>query len=208
MLRSPALLIAIELIAATACYSRQRIAERPVPLIEAGEYSLPSLLMKVALETGVPIGLEVDRSAAGRPAFYRGNQAGVPLSRVLDEIIKADGPYVWKENGGVIDVFPKKEPTELFNTEIASFEAKDALPIELLQALLKEPAITEYLSQLRITAATWVTGSVPVNRSSISIQKLPFRAALNKIVLVAGRPGWTAFYQQQGGKEYLWFQLW
>jgi hypothetical protein len=191
---------------AARIYVQQAIIDKPVPLIDAGEYSLPSLLMKVAVETGVPIGLELAGDEPGKPALYRGNQASVSLSRVLDEIIKS--PYAWKENGGVINVFPKEEPTEVFHTEIASFEARDALPIEMLQSLLKEPVIAGYLSQRRITAATWVTGSVPVNRSSISIQNLSFRAALNKIVLVAGRPGWTAFYQTQHGRQYLWFQLW
>jgi hypothetical protein len=176
--------------------------------ISSGEYSLPSLLMKISLETGVPIGFEAAGDRPGEPTFYSGNEASVSLGRVLDEVTKTESPYVWKVNSGVLNVSPKKESTEIFNTEIASFEKKDALPIEMLQALLKHPTVAAYLAQQRITAATWVTGSVSVNRSSISIQNVSFRAALDKIVLAAARPGWTALYQRQNGKEYLWFQLW
>lgn len=208
MLPPRALLIVIELIAATCAYGQRTVLSRAVPAIQSGQYPLQSLLLKVALSTGVPIGIEIVGAGPTQPQLYSGNEESISLENFLNAIIKKDGPYIWKENGGGINVFPKKEPSDVFMMEVESFQATDVLPMEMLQLLLKQSAIVDYLSQQRITAATWITGSVSPGRFSLSIRNLSLRTAINKIVIATGRHGWTAFYQAQNGKEYLWFQLW
>ena len=208
LLRSSALLIVIELIVTAAAYSKQTVVDKRVPRITAGEYSLQSLLITLALATGVPIGIEIASGDSGKPRFYKERPAGVSLGKVLDDLFPGNNQYEWKQNGGVINVFPKRDRSNVFSVNINSFEVKNAVSTEILQQLLKHPAVADYLSRRGITPATWVTGSVPMNRNSFSFRKLSFRAALDAIVLATGRSGWTAFSQRQNSKEYLWFQLW
>src|SRR5579883_2299919 len=102
-----ALLIAIELVAVTCAYPQTSVLNRDVPAIPSGQYSLTSLLMKVGLATRVPMGIELAGSE-GRPEFYPGNEQGISLQDFLTATIKTDGPYVWKQSGDVINVFPKR----------------------------------------------------------------------------------------------------
>ncbi len=208
MLRSLVLLIAIEFLAAPAVHPQESVASRLVPPVEQGDYSLSSLLLLFAEGSNVPVGFEVSRDRNDTAKQYMGTKANVSLRNLLNETVGSDTPYEWKENEGVIDVFPKRREADVFDRQVGPFEASNSHPIEMVQQLLEELVLSKYFSKQDTIATTWITGSVTPNRYSVSFGKTSFREALNKIAVATGRLGWIAFYQSQNGKSYLYFQLW
>jgi hypothetical protein len=53
----------------------------------------------------------------------------------------------------------------------------------MVQELLKSAGISGYLTKNGITPATWVTGSASPERSSVDVQRVSLREALNEIAM-------------------------
>jgi hypothetical protein len=187
-------------------YAQQSPADKLVTGVTLEKKPFLSVVMALAADTSVPIGVEVLAGEENREMDINATESKLGIE--LDKLVHADPRYEWKQMGKVINIFPKNGPKSVFDVLIDHFESKNALPIQMVQEIMREPAVATYLSKRRITPATWVTGSVPLERSSVIVQKATLREALDEILVATHRLGWVAFYRHEAGGDYLWFQLW
>lgn len=83
-------------------------------------------LAKLAVAAGVPMGFE----AAGQPTrlSHPVTATGRKLSEVLDDLIRADDRYEWREVDGVIVVRPQaawRDPLSVFNTAVGPIRRRE-----------------------------------------------------------------------------------
>lgn len=83
-------------------------------------------LAKLAVAAGVPMGFE----AAGRPTRLSQpvTATGRKLREVLDDLIRADDRYEWREDDGVIVVRPPaawRDPLSVFNTAVGPIRRRE-----------------------------------------------------------------------------------
>ena len=185
---------------------QDELRDKPVAQFTVEKASLLSAVMKLSSATGVPMGVELSSGPEG-PDFSLDSRQ-TTLGAELDRIISNVPQYQWKQTGSVINIFPVSEVDSVFNVVIHQFDAKDVPPIQIVQELLRDAAVARYLAAKKIVAATWITGSVPLSRASLTIENKTLREALNDCLIASNRPGWTAFYQQREQTKNLWFQLW
>jgi hypothetical protein len=181
------------------------LGDKRVTQVSVQKNDIAGAVLALALDTGVPIGVEV---LAGPGEEFDVTAAGSTLGTELNKLVRNDPRYQWKQIGKAIDIFPKDEPDFVFDVPVDHFESKDGFPVQMIQELLRDPAVAARLAKAKVTAGTWVAGSASRQRASVNIEKATFRRALNDIVVAVGRSGWTAFHQRQADVDYLWFQLW
>jgi hypothetical protein len=164
-----------------------------------------SALIALAKNAGVSIGVELIKGDENLKVSIDATDS--TLGAELDKLVYHHPLYEWRQIGQLIDVFPKTEQQSVFNVAVDRFESKNSAPIQLVQELMRTPRVAAFLSTKGITPATWVTGSVPLEKYSIKVEGVTLREALNEIAYSTKREGWVAFYQRQGDHNYLWFQL-
>jgi hypothetical protein len=198
-------LTAWAVLGSTRARAEDALGDKRVTQVSVQKNDIAGAVLALALDTGVPIGVEV---LAGPGEEFDVTAAGSTLGTELNKLVRNDPRYQWKQIGKAIDIFPKDEPDFVFDVPVDHFELKDGFPAQMIQELLRDPAVAAHLAKAKVTAGTWVAGSASRQRASVNIEKATFRRALNDIVVAVGRSGWTAFHQRQADVDYLWFQLW
>lgn len=99
----------------------------------------------IFMQTDVPSGISVAfENAGGEEIIIDSNPTDFIVKNLLDEIIKFDTRYRWKETDGVINVFPRDEHP-ILDVRIAKFKVEKAEARELREKLVQTKEFQKYL---------------------------------------------------------------
>ncbi len=187
-------------------YAQSTLAEKPMGQFFAQNAYVSGIAIQLATKASVPIGIE-NLPGAERKVDFSIEDA--TLGRALDTLIALDSRYQWKETQGVIDILPKDHHASVFDVLIERFDIENASSPEMVQQLLKTKAVSEYLRAHRITAGTWMAGSVSAYKlRSLAVRNETLRDALNHALTQTQSCAWSSSPDHRDGVDYLWFQAW
>jgi hypothetical protein len=186
-------------------YAENQLELKPIRRLSLQNEPFGPAVIALAKNAGVSIGVELVKGDENFKVNIDATDS--TLGAELDKLVHGHALYEWRQIGELIDVFPRNEPQSVFNIVVDHFESRNSAPIQLVQELMRSPAVAAHLSTKGITPATWVTGSAPLEKYSIKEEGVTLREALNEIAYSTKREGWIAFYQRQDDHNYLWLQL-
>ena len=188
-------------------FSEEVLANRSIDSVALQRASLSTVAMKLANSAGVAIGIELLSGQEEKRFDF--SASGSTLGTELDNLLRNNDRYQWRQLGNTICVFPKYQAgSSVFDMTIDHFESRNTTSVQMLEELLRVPAIVDFLSKQNAKASTWVVGSVLLQRSSIDLTGFTLREGLNSIVIATKGTGWLAFHQQQKATDHIWFQIW
>lgn len=126
---------------------------------------------------------------------------GASLAEALDALVAAAPRYLWRSEGGVVNVFPAGTHTPLLDLRVARFRAENLrTPGEALGRLLDSPEVRGAMGRPEVGWQLFRggTGYYDPNHEgsaakvfSVSLDGATVREALNAIAHAHGRAMWT-----------------
>jgi len=171
---------------------KDNLLDRPVQQLEIKEKDVHSILLKIAYEYDVPIGLEEALTGselsnkAIRINIHNGN-----LRDVLDELTAQDPRYEWKLVDGVINVFPKAYRDELLKdileTQVQNLNIKPRTDkLHIRGAITDLPEVKSKLEMANVIPMnigfTSVDFAPPSREFSLNVERIKVRDILNQIL--------------------------
>jgi hypothetical protein len=161
----------------------------------------------------IPVGVEAVNGPEGHAVDLALKDATV--ADVLNAAVRADPRYQWKEDEGVINLFPKEDGDPVFGVVIDHFEARNEMAVQMINQLLSVPKVKKYLDDRKVRAGILTSGPflvTPGHRTQIvnfvAIENETLRQALNHVLVKTQSVYWSAGRDDHDGKKYLWFQVW
>ena len=160
---------------------------------------ITTTLMTSFSSTETPAGIsEIFTKSEEKRQTYNLTPNSLLLTDVLTKIITVEPRYQWKEEKGVINVFPIDD-YEILDTRIPKFKFENKTKGELLDEIEKTKQFKKYLKKNKVTFPTetmivGLIGSQPPRVFSIDMQNATVREILNEIVRLNGSSTW--FYRE------------
>ncbi len=173
-------------------------ADRSISGFDREEAYFSDIAIKLARDTGVPIGLKLFAGDEQKKVDVR--RAEAALGSELNRIVQREPRYKWIQEGQTINIVPKENRPSIFDLVIDRFESRNATPYMMLSDLLRNPAVVASLAEEKVTATYSVIGSVPLNRANLQIENESFRNILNRITVVGRGSGWISVYKEDKKK--------
>jgi hypothetical protein len=148
--------------------------------------------------------------AVNNPGADTVSAPDLSLADVLNDLVRRDPCYVWAENNGVINVFPKPQNRDatldsILSTEVESFDATEQQSVYgLRRAILDLPEVKAKLSALNVSAIELISSATLRSYSigrPLSVRHIALRDLLNETVKGADRQRmWVASVWGQRNK--------
>ncbi|HMS42282.1 MAG TPA: hypothetical protein PKE69_18760 [Pyrinomonadaceae bacterium] len=192
------------------------ILDRQVNQSELDDEEIIPALMKSFYSTKVPAGVSgVFRDYTKDEFEPKLNLSSKKLSLrdVLKEVTTLETRYQWKEENGVINVYPIND-YPILDTVIAEFYLENKTKENLLSELLNTKEFQEYLkkNQLSVFPFQIISGllgkQVKTRRFTINLKNVTVREILNEIVRQNGKSTWiykeyeSNFLDKENTKRY------
>jgi hypothetical protein len=145
----------------------------------------------------------------------------VEISDLLNEIVKFNNRYEWRDFDGVYNVFPKND-YEILNTRISNFKSENLSLAKLKEQIINIPEFQIYLKENNLIdkildtenkygflCCGFLGKESSMNNVSINLKNATIREILNEIVRTRGVGGWTyrEFEIVDDGKSYKIYRL-
>lgn len=184
--------------------------------------SFSNVVNKLFWEYDVPSGLSIAFEKTGeKEILINFNPNTNEINDLLNDLIKSDSRYVWKNYDGVYNVFPQ-EDYEILDVKISDFKSENLPLSELEKQIIDIPEFKKYLEENNLVdkipdaekkygflCCGFVGRENSRNKFSINLQNPTIREILNEIVRIRGFGAWVyrEYEIQDGGKTYRIFRL-
>lgn len=175
-----------------------------------------SALMRSFSSTKVPAGVSQifrDYTETEDEPTINFSSGNLSLGKILTEITRLEPRYQWKEENGVINVYPTND-YPILDTVISEFYFENKTKGELLFELLNTKEFQEYLkgNQLSVVPFQIISGlrgkQVETRKFTTNLKNVTVREILNEIVRQNGKSTWiykeydSNFLDKENTKRY------
>lgn len=119
------------------------------------------------------------------------------IRNILDQIIKGDPRYEWREVDGGINVYPKANRSELLEIVVPRFRVAEVNSAQAISTIFNVPTVRRELERKGLSRRDF--GSLPAKsysslpRFSVSLRNVTVRTILNGIMRASGNNYWVFF---------------
>ena len=170
--------------------------------------TMVSVAMTLAAEQNVPVGLQLTSSGNNEPNIDI-DVNDVPLSDVLNLIVRQTPMYAWEYRDGVINFYPCRDSdpffTMLLDTRIASFRPKSNNKFVIRNTLLDSAEIRGLMTAEKVTADRFTYPyhpSIYANNADPGAQNMDVRSLLNKIIRESEHNFYLLSWTQKDKREF------
>ena len=152
------------------------------------------LLPRVFSSAKVPAGISIIFTHSGEEEKSLDfTPQNLILRNILDTVVLIQPQYQWKEENGVINVFPLVD-YPILETRIAEFKSEGVTKSELIEKLLETDIFRNHLKEnnLREEDSTgfFTTTNIKPKKYSLNLENATIREILNEIVRLDGNSTW------------------
>jgi hypothetical protein len=188
------------------CYNFEgvKVLERNGCAVEWENKSFFEAVKSIFWHSSSPSGISIAFENAGENVFkFAKNPQSFVVEDLLNEVIKYDSHYQWKEIDGVINVFPGNDYS-ILDIRIEEFKFEKLSPTELRKKLLETKEFQQYLKTRNLIDKvpdpenkhgfinmSFIGRQNPRNKISIDLKNATVREILNEIVRQKDYGTWT-----------------
>lgn len=162
------------------------ILEKRIPTYSVAGADMHIALERLANNEKLPIGFEaITEKIDSTVRTFEINKENATVREIVTAIVASDPRYQWKEEDGVINVFPVRQQETILDVRLLEFEVSKLHRMDALNALVNHATVkakTKHLGIIMNNSMEYQPDYEHLRRLTFSLHNTTVRQVLNKII--------------------------